>query len=396
MHALLHGDDEPPGTVGHQIQALLKLGYNKILLQEAIDRIADIPWTTNIQEQGHAGAALFHKHHKQYGNNMLTARAHLFMIRPLLRPDPSFKQSANTREKIEKLDRRLRTRITGRHIFLGDLYAARSTLESASSSQELAEDVMRDHGRWWSALSSDSQSHYAARAALHNNSRAVNLREEQESLLENMRLSNDRLAEENLQQMQLLRLSNCVWGEVVLEKFWKFIDEGDFSTRKVDELRTQALEPPAAPSASNQAAMQTMPVHRPTKPSAPSSWMKSLAKARDHLHGCIVAIRQLDVDVSYFMFLYAKESPYLLWFLPLTLQTTLVMTDVPDNMRMGDKTPPPLWEFLADPLDIKTHHDIPDVDKDRVFLLPQVGLSQADPLLYRSWLDFMPVGFVLE
>ena len=339
LDALLHGADEPAGTVGHRIQALLKAGYNRILLSEAIDRIADIPWTTNIQEQGHAGTSLFHKFHKQYGNNMLTARAHLFMMRPLLHPNPSLKHAATTNEKIEKINRRLRARISGRHVFLGHFFAARSALEASSSAQDLAQDAMRDHGRWWSALSSETQSHYAARAALENERRTASLREEQQSLLENLRLSNDRLAEENLEQLQLLRLSNCVWSEVVSAKFWKFMTEGDFSTRKVDELRAQALEPPAAPPIANQAAMQTMPIHHPCKPSAPSSWMKALAKARDVLHGCIIAVHQVDVDVSYFMFLYAKESPYLLWFLPLMLQAPAMIHAVPDDIRKGDITP---------------------------------------------------------
>ena len=163
-----------------------------------------------------------------------------------------------------------------------------------------------------------------------------------------------------------------------------------------NSLRSQALEPPVAPTPAIQATMQTMHIHRQSKPPAPSSWMKAMARARDVLPGCVVALHQVDAEVCFFMFLFAKENPYLLWFLPLIVQSTASLKVVPDDVRKGDVTPPPLWKFLADPFDIKTHSDLPDVDKEKVFLLPQVGLCQADPLLFQSWLDFMPVGFVLK
>eukprot|EP00971_Amphidinium_carterae_P285134 5660116-Amphidinium_carterae.1 len=72
----------PPGeAIADKIWALLRMGYSKPLLQQALQLLSGVSWSTQATEKLHASATLLARHHPDYRHDTLTARALLHAAR---------------------------------------------------------------------------------------------------------------------------------------------------------------------------------------------------------------------------------------------------------------------------------------------------------------------------
>eukprot|EP00974_Lingulodinium_polyedra_P078251 7577169-Lingulodinium_polyedra.AAC.1 len=105
-----------------KIYRLLHLGYSQAKLRQALNLLADCPWSTLTVEQQHATASKIRKVHPQYGAETLRLRALLCTARHLLpRPMDEEKQVTVALAKAHRLSRRNVNKISGRHIYVREL-----------------------------------------------------------------------------------------------------------------------------------------------------------------------------------------------------------------------------------------------------------------------------------
>ena len=65
----------PSEPVSQQIWRLMQQGFNKHQLETALWLMADLSWTSLAVEQQHDTTASIHRHHHEYGEEILTTRS---------------------------------------------------------------------------------------------------------------------------------------------------------------------------------------------------------------------------------------------------------------------------------------------------------------------------------
>ena len=123
--------EESPGTdlVTHKIWDLIRnVQWPLHKIKQGIAKLAECRWSTAIIEQCHGSGAVIHKAHKEYAADMLAVRATIHMVRALF-TQPNAHEDSQGRARFEgalekEYAKHSKGRVTGRHIFLGDMLEA--------------------------------------------------------------------------------------------------------------------------------------------------------------------------------------------------------------------------------------------------------------------------------
>ena len=117
---------EEPCT--QHICELLQEGHPMPQLVEAVQLLAECPWSSMPAEQQHASVALLHRHHQEYEVNQLICRALLHQaVRVLPHQSKIDKQVAKVCKKMEKVQRAVPQRASGSHMLVKALVAVVQT-----------------------------------------------------------------------------------------------------------------------------------------------------------------------------------------------------------------------------------------------------------------------------
>ena len=382
-------------AVTGNIQCLLRANYNRVLLRQAIGLLAQIPWSTNVQEQGHASASVLHKAHRQYGNNLLVARAHLHMLRPLF-CDFEREQRRSLEVKADKLRRRSSKTLMGRHIFLSDFMAANQKVYPRwTSNPEFARSVMEQHSKVWQMLGVDVQQEYELRAKAAQQQRQE-LLEQKKSDIEKAieQLADQDLKKQRAFQPPPFRLSSCRWTPDQLSSLATLMDSALYSQSRVQDLRREALAAPSMPSATTQQQLAEADVTVCPKDPQPLDWMKKVATLRDRFAGRVFALvpDEEESEASYWFFLYARQSPMRLYFMSLEfVDTPLVQPDL-SNLQQALRlcADQPSWTFSVSASKMVLDLDLPQVKEEEVYVLPHIALHHQGSADVCSWAQFVP------
>ena len=117
----------PQDDVSMKLHTLMRLGHNRRELIATVRLVKDISFTTVGAEQGHGSLAVIHKHHKDYSNEMLSQRALIHTVRALFHVSLDYLRIQRLKKRLSSLRRRVPERVTGRHIYLGELMATAKT-----------------------------------------------------------------------------------------------------------------------------------------------------------------------------------------------------------------------------------------------------------------------------
>lgn len=367
LEALLAGPT-PADPTSAKIQRLLQLGYNREVLKEGLERLADVHWSTTIIEQGHGSAAAVHKCHSQYGQDMLCTRAGLHMVRALLPCPDSTKQAARVSARLAALAKRQPSKATGRQVFLKHCMqaAAEGPIESRGARGRA---IMRAHSSMWQALSSSEQAHFEQQALLLSEQKREELaRTIIQAELET--LSRNAMSGEDL-DAGALRLSNCKFSGVELDSLATLYGSLAFSHSEVLKLRKAAMEPPVAPAPAVQAELDQ--VVAPVASQQPAAaWVASMARARRAFGSTAILLGE-EGQGGIFAFLYATQSPLQATLLPLHRR--------PFSLLDFDSDPRPLQSYLEDTWDLDTDcqwgtcvmaEDLPHCQPSEVFVVPDL------------------------
>lgn len=235
---------------------------------------------------------------------MLSQRAFLHMARPLLFDSNEAKRIA----AIERLDKRASVlaskqlnRITGRHVFLGDLQEDVASAAPLGARAQRGRALLQSHAKLWQFLDAATKATYEARAKKMVEERRAQLLQEQRALSGKVIMSACRLTEDDLTTMAQMWMG------------------ADLTQRKVAAMRTAAMVGPSPPTLRIREQLESMDFGEPERHVAPP-WCPMVCQARDFLVGCaLVLVDDLGSERA-FLFMWAMKSPMTAAFTELTRQ----------------------------------------------------------------------------
>jgi hypothetical protein len=303
-----------------KVQDLLKAGYNRVALREAVERLGDVHWTTAVQEQGHASGAIMHRAHEFYDADVLCARSMIHMVRALVHEPPPSRAALLAGRKLASLAKKCPEKVTGRHIFLGEFMQTskdRGNGEPLSWAQR--KDIMKRHGALYDRLPLASKRAYEARAARDIEHKRHEIEGDVEHIHAARAMRSTRLDEERRLESQKCRLANCRFSPADFERMAAMWEDPQFSKQKVAELREKAMSAPVPPAAHVKQRLEAF-IDAPEAQKRPVPvWCNLLCKHRAHFKLCALIFKQGATEQA-FAFLYACQSPMGAAFVPLKQQ----------------------------------------------------------------------------
>ena len=150
-----------------RMRALLDLGYSRSELCRALQLLREASWTTIGVEQQHGSCAVMHKKHPSYELETLAQRAYLHAHRALLSETPLSQRQRQLLQKAQA-DGPKADRLTGRHVFIQDLFAQTQSIRAESGQaampQHSRQQIMAQSGRLYQLLSPQEKAAYEDRA----------------------------------------------------------------------------------------------------------------------------------------------------------------------------------------------------------------------------------------
>ena len=300
-------------TVTLKIRSLLEHQYPVAEIVEGLQLLRQCRFSTISAEQGHGSAAQVHKYHRQYAVNTLVVRAFMHMVRPFLPPRLAHGDQEEGPAKVGTSKRQRRgqqtQRITGRHMFVGAALAATKDIEEAQHAHALRKTLLRQHASLWQAVDSPTRRHFEAEAAKARQRQTESFDQQQSGSL---------LSGASTHPTQEVT-SFKGRGHWTYDFFTAIVDAAntdEYSRRKVDSLRKQALEPPRTlpSSIALQLASVTLPDEQ--KHHAPD-WMIPLILSREQVRNVTLCLWDgPGLFRGFFYFLFATKSPRRAAFLP--------------------------------------------------------------------------------
>ena len=301
-----------------QIHHLLRIGYSRRALVEGILLLRDVHFATNNIEQGHGSAATIIRAHKRYGKNMLSQRSFIHMMRFMF-PSSSAESGVSksrSEAKLESLMAYQPQRITGRHIFLGDLQTALATAVPLERRGEVGQTMMVRHALVYKGLKPALREEYEARAANMSSARRKANDDELATLLRQRQDSGHIRSRQDPGDPAQLQVSTCRLSETDLATIAAMYSSFEFSERKVEALREQAIVGPPPPTAASIAKLEAI-AHDAEEVGALPDWCHMVCKFRNEFHGCALVFQTDGAEATYLL-LFAQKSPQQAAFIPLT------------------------------------------------------------------------------
>jgi hypothetical protein len=304
--------------------------------------------------------------HPDYCIPVISARSLLHQSRCLFAAPSRPRSAARAEAHLDKLLASAPERLTGRHVYLAEVYASvTSTLQASgrSLSNELRRQIMRQHSAEYQKLPVDKRMGYQAIASSRAHARRIELNEDIQNAMASLGLARRREREEDLaNSMPQCLLSNIVFSDQDLDAMASDWCSDDFHPRRVLALREAATEAPRAPSPAEKAALmgQSSASAPVAKPSAPTpDWARLVCAHRKHFHASAV-LGLVGGRPKGFAFLFAMQRPILAMFCPMDQQSKVmpVFQDMSLEQQKAFLQDCFLHEFVLQVGKSVPHHDI--------------------------------------
>lgn len=137
-----------------QIHGFLKLGYNRVLLEEGVRLLAEVLWSTIQVEQAHGSTACIHRLHSELEVSTLCCRSMLQTYRHLFAITPEASQKERVERRNAMLEGQLKRPVIANIVFFVELLKEAEE-HTGSSGFLLNQQVMAEHRMRWPLLSLD-------------------------------------------------------------------------------------------------------------------------------------------------------------------------------------------------------------------------------------------------
>ena len=361
-----------------KVHALLSQGYYRHVLEDGIQLLAQVRWSTSVVEQGHASATLTKRAHQQYGVSMLVVRSHLHMMRALFTPLPQSRSEKDLRKKITKLTSSVPEKLSGRQVFYADfIKKVKASSPGQTFTREQARDVMKRHVGFWQKLSPAQQLIYEARAQeLRDTQRSKNSEELREVTTDLLALQEAKVSAEADEVTQETKISTCKFSKEALIELASWLKLPKYSLSNCKSLHQKHLEPPNSPSLAVQRELESITVSgTEQKPgnAKQSSWVAQMARQRQCMRSCALRFEAPSGDLHWYAFLFATQRPFRVHLLRLTSRPLPAQND---SSIFHTHFPLPEFSFEYKDVDVCSDKDIPS-EWSQPWVLPMLAFRQG-------------------
>ena len=326
LESLSRSEEDISDPTTQKIRALLRVGYNRVALADAVALLTEVPWSTLGVEQSH-GVAGLHKLHKGCGTETLVCRAMLHQSRHLFVPSPEAASAAKAQEKLDKLTRSAKRGVSARNLFLKDLLLEVKFGQGgtgSSSSGRVQRRIFAEGSKLFETISHEDRQTYDRLAKECTQERRLALQSDVDHARAAAQLARDRSAEEAKLIGKPNHSSSCRLRERDFQLIAKAARSDEYSAPRVKELRAKTMAAPAQPTPAQLSILESFQHDIGTVPPQVPQWVKTVCQRRDSFHGCAF-VGGLDHDSpAAYMLLYATQHPLQAMFLPLTPKDSVV------------------------------------------------------------------------
>eukprot|EP00928_Gymnodinium_smaydae_P024546 TRINITY_DN19834_c0_g1_i1.p1 TRINITY_DN19834_c0_g1~~TRINITY_DN19834_c0_g1_i1.p1 ORF type:complete len:1127 (+),score=108.08 TRINITY_DN19834_c0_g1_i1:363-3383(+) len=319
--------DDP---VTGQIHSLLAVGYPLEGLVSDVSLWKQIPFTTNMAEQGHASGSLVLKRHPELGADTMMALSLLHSSRTLFRLSKFDRICAKLIARIQRLNSKNPRKMSGRQVYLGEL--VKGVIHEAShatSSFKGAQTCMKQHGTLYKQLDVAVRIAYDLDAKDRASAKEHSIANAMKDLeLELLTIQ----AKEHASRKQYGWANHVMsfrFGDVELESLSRLFQSEALSSAALEELRASALESPLVPSDAFVKLLEDVASSLPRAPQIVCpSWCSAVCLYRHMFRG---AAFFADGKDDIYLLMYACQSPRFCVFLHLKPSTK----PVPNRLDMS-------------------------------------------------------------
>lgn len=301
----------PSEATTSKLWRLLRLGYNRAQLLDALELMSCVSWSVKVTEQGHVHASSLNKLHEHRAET-LVCRAMLCSMRSLFAASP---QELLLQRLVHKLESQLRyntNRISGRQAYLKDFSDVARDMKKRGRQvgANAHQKVFMSHASMWSRQSYRLKQRYGHVAFKLQEERGQAHEQEVQHLRDRIVLEKQRQATEAYPNSDGPRQVACVrFGPMQVVAFDSLYIDDFVSHKKVALLRQASREPPTPPCAAMQEAIHAC-ADPPREVDVPRPhWWAAACRARSELSDSVWRFSPVEGPAVFLKFLYATISP---------------------------------------------------------------------------------------
>jgi hypothetical protein len=249
---------DPPRAldpVSAKIKVLLSIGFSRERIRRGLLLMREVPFTTDLVEQGHASAALFSKHHETLGEASLCSRSVCHQSRQVFGPSRTDKVRDRIAAAIARLDRRVPSRASAKNAFMKHLSTERSKdpLFAHVPAFQRQQAVVRDHHALFERLTRRDKLEFTLKARDQLRATQVRLAATRAELQADLTRHDVQVSLAHEQVGILNHMDSCRFDGADLEVMCEMMDQLRTDRVAVSALRSRKLEAPCCPSFEEQA-----------------------------------------------------------------------------------------------------------------------------------------------
>jgi hypothetical protein len=292
-----------------KLRDLVRLGYNRGRLKDALFLMQGVPWSSISVEQAHGSCAVLHRLHPLYGPDMICKRGLIHQCRHLFQTSPEEKRAQRLAAQTAALAAKQPQKTSGRHAFFAQLMQ-HAKEHSGASSVPLAvrQAVMQQHGQMFSGLTPQEKAQLDLVAQATAQERRANLAADSQQLKDSLEIYKARADEERKQVGlknvgTLARFDEADWAALAT-----LFNSQAFSWSRVKVLRAAAMAPPQEPPPEAKEALGEFASLQGPSTMRPW-WLPKMVWNRQHFE-CCVLLTQCQEGAKAYLVLYCLQSPY--------------------------------------------------------------------------------------
>ena len=318
LEQLEASDEVISDTFAAQVRALLRIGFNRDKLVDAVVLLKEVPWSTVPVEQAHGSIAVLHRFHPLYSCDQLSQRSMLHQCRHLFTTSDDERRVGKQRALVDRLQQRRSGHISAMHAFMGFLMQeVKSSLpDGAYMPASLRQSVMKQHSQLFGSLTSDDIGFFARSAEQRSRQKAEALQGDVQFQSDALRLQLMRHRQEVAEQGVTTRSDAIRLTIADLHRLGSLLESPAFGRAELLKLRAQVMEPPRVPAAEALHALDSCPTLAADLPArVVPDWLGPLCNNRGLLQGSAL-LTSLEEGARAYLLLYSLQSPYQATFLP--------------------------------------------------------------------------------
>ena len=266
---------------------------------DGLELMSQIHWSTVAVEQAHSSLAIQARFHPQLGQVSLIDRASLHQVRPLFTATAENKRLMNLEKQHAKLSQKVPNRVSGRHMFLQDCFAAHRSLEEVPMSNPLRQRIMQAHAHLFQDLPVQERVHYDLRAHHRRRQAAEQHHHDLVDLSSQLELEQHRLQQELETDKMPCRLINCKLSASDLRTLNSRMDAPEYLPACVHERRCKLLNSPDVPDDEAQMHISSCLDHGFASefPHDMPTWAKAISRNKAAFNRTVLLLQHDNAEV---------------------------------------------------------------------------------------------------